>query len=75
MGLEAQEQGDPSNVPEDKNAHAEEVQKLLMQKAEMLDDYFALKIDKDGKLRTLPLLLGNVSYFRCWERITDCLCN
>lgn len=31
---------------------------LLKSKALMLDDYFSLQIDEDGKIITLPYLLG-----------------
>ncbi|XP_071802994.1 DNA mismatch repair protein Mlh1-like isoform X1 [Asterias amurensis] len=38
---------------------AQYVQDLLVSKAELLDDYFSMQIDKDGNLCTIPLLLDN----------------
>ncbi|XP_040577146.1 DNA mismatch repair protein Mlh1 [Lepeophtheirus salmonis] len=41
----------------DKNELAEYVSKFLIEKAEMLDDYFSIEIDQDGRLHTLPIIL------------------
>ena len=38
---------------------AQNVTELLTSKAEMLDDYFSLKISDEGDLLALPMLLEN----------------
>lgn len=46
----------PEDGPKDKLA--KQVSHLLCCKSEMLDDYFSLQIDEEGKLLGIPLLLG-----------------
>lgn len=36
---------------------AAKLAQVLCEKAELLDEYFAIRIDKDGRLLTLPVLL------------------
>ncbi|XP_063995499.1 DNA mismatch repair protein Mlh1 [Diachasmimorpha longicaudata] len=56
LGLETEEAGwDEGDGP--KEGIASNVQALLMEKAEMLKEYFAMVIDKRGNLRSLPVLL------------------
>lgn len=47
-------------TPEDgpKDVLAKQVNRLLSSKAQMVDDYFSLQIDENGKLLGIPLLLG-----------------
>ncbi len=39
---------------------AEEVHTLLVGKSRMLDEYFSFKIDSDGTISTIPLILGEI---------------
>ncbi|XP_072029569.1 DNA mismatch repair protein Mlh1-like [Amphiura filiformis] len=58
LALESEESGwSESDGP--KEQLAQYVVELLQSKAEMLEDYFSLEIDKSGQLCTLPLLLDN----------------
>lgn len=43
----------------DKEELSQTVAKILTDKGEMLKEYFAIDIDENGDLNTLPLLLGN----------------
>ena len=58
IGIESQEADNSAVTTEEKASRIEKVKKILLSKAEMLDDYFGMKIDRNGKLRTIPLLLG-----------------
>ena len=42
---------------------ADRVQELLLEKADMLKEYFSIVIDKKGNLKSLPILLGSKIYF------------
>ncbi|THK32850.1 DNA mismatch repair protein Mlh1 [Diachasma alloeum] len=56
LGLETEEAGwDEGDGP--KEEIASNVKELLLEKAEMLKEYFAIVIDKRGNLRSLPVLL------------------
>lgn len=41
---------------------ADNVQDALIQKSDMLKEYFALSITSDGHLESLPLILGKLSF-------------
>lgn len=42
----------------DKKELAERVMEILTEKSEMLDEYFSIEIDKNGCIKSIPLLLG-----------------
>lgn len=52
--------GDTGWTEEDgpKGELATRVKELLLEKADMLNEYFSIVIDKVGNLRSLPVLLG-----------------
>ncbi|XP_014210240.1 DNA mismatch repair protein Mlh1 isoform X2 [Copidosoma floridanum] len=56
LGLECEESGWTEEAG-DKNELAERVQELLLEKADMLRQYFSIYIDKKGRLKTLPYLI------------------
>lgn len=58
MGLETDE---AAWTEEDgsKNELSENVRDLLLEKADMLREYFSIVIDKEGNLKALPILIGN----------------
>ncbi|CAG7823197.1 unnamed protein product [Allacma fusca] len=58
---------------DERERRAAEIHALLMSKSDMLDDYFGLKFDSNGRLRTLPLLLEN--YFPCFDGLPTYLLN
>lgn len=47
-----------------KDELATRVKELLLEKADMMNEYFSIVIDKVGNLRSLPVLLGkyNLTY-------------
>lgn len=57
LGLDLEEAGwtEDAGAKEDL---AERVGELLLEKADMLRQYFSIYIDKRGYLKSLPLLLG-----------------
>lgn len=57
MGLDTEEAG---WTEEDgtKEELASSVKELLLEKADMLKEYFSIVIDKKGNLKSLPVLLG-----------------
>lgn len=61
----ALDSGDTGWTEEDgpKEELATRVKELLLEKTDMLNEYFSIVIDKVGNLRSLPVLLGkfNVS--------------
>lgn len=64
MGLETEEAAwnESYGTKEDL---AENVKELMMEKADMLREYFSIIVDKKGNLKSLPILIGesNVIYF------------
>lgn len=42
----------------EKSVLAQKATEILTEKGEMLKDYFAMDIDENGSLQTIPLLLG-----------------
>jgi DNA mismatch repair protein MLH1 len=60
LGLESSESGwTPQD--QDKNSLAESVVDVFKQKGEMLEEYFSMKIDVNGCLVSLPVLLDSFS--------------
>lgn len=54
-----------------KDELAARVKELLLEKADMMNEYFSIVLDKVGNLRSLPVLLGmyrlinyNLSFFQ-----------
>ncbi|XP_058799424.1 DNA mismatch repair protein Mlh1 [Phymastichus coffea] len=58
LGLDCEEAGWTEEIGE-KEELAERVQELLLEKADMLRQYFSIYIDKKGQLKSLPILLEN----------------
>ncbi|CAB0037403.1 unnamed protein product [Trichogramma brassicae] len=58
LGLEHEDAGWSEEIGE-KTVLAERVQELLLEKADMLRQYFSINIDKKGQIRGLPILLEN----------------
>lgn len=58
VGLDHEEAG-WSQEAGDKEVLAMSAQGLLLEKADMLRQYFSIYIDKNGNLKSLPYLLGN----------------
>lgn len=44
-----------------KDELAQRISEILVEKRPMLNEYFSLNIDAQGKLRTLPILLGKTN--------------
>lgn len=57
LGLECKEAG-WTEQEGDKEFLAARVQELLLEKADMLRQYFSIYIDKNGFLKSLPILIG-----------------
>ena len=57
LGLETKEAGWTEDDGK-KEDLAVRVQELLIEKAEMMKEYFSIVIDKKGNLKSLPILLG-----------------
>jgi DNA mismatch repair protein MLH1 len=57
LGLECEEAGWTESAG-DKKELAKLAQELLLEKADMLRQYFSIYIDKKGYLKSLPILLG-----------------
>lgn len=67
LGLECEEAGWSQEVG-DKEELAMRVQELLLEKADLLRQYFSIYIDKNGRLKSLPLLLGkDISVAYIWK--------
>lgn len=62
LGLDSKEAAWSEELGE-KAQLAEKVQELLMEKADMLRQYFSIYIDKNGYLKSLPYLLGKIKVF------------
>lgn len=61
MALDSPESGwSPADGPKDQMAQF--CRDLLVDKREMLEEYFSLEIDENGNLISLPLLLGSGEY-------------
>ena len=60
LGLESDEAGWTEEDGK-KEELAERVQELLLEKADMLRQYFSIVIDKKGNLKSLPILLGKLT--------------
>lgn len=63
LAMLALETSDSGWTQEDgsKEELAENAKDLLLEKADLLYEYFSIRIDKKGNLRTLPILLGKIS--------------
>lgn len=57
LGLETKDAG-WSEEDGKKEDLAMRVQELLLEKADMMKEYFSIVIDKNGNLKSLPILLG-----------------
>lgn len=58
LGLETEEAGwTEEDGPKEELAIS--VKELLLEKADMMKEYFSIVIDKKGNLKSLPILLGN----------------
>lgn len=44
----------------DKKELAEKIKTILIDKGPMLDDYFSMRIDEEGNLCSIPILLGSI---------------
>ena len=62
LGLDTKEAG-WSEEDGTKEEIAGSVKELLLEKADMLKEYFSIVIDKRGNLKSLPVLLGTFSFF------------
>lgn len=60
LGLETEEAGWTEEDGE-KEELANSVKELLLEKADMMSEYFSVIIDKKGMLKSLPILLGQFS--------------
>ena len=58
IGLEHEDTGWTQEAG-DKEELAQYTQELLVEKADMLRQYFSIYVDKKGYLKTLPMLIGN----------------
>lgn len=57
LGLDTEEAGwTEDDGPKDELAAR--VKELLLEKADLLNDYFSINIDKRGNIKSLPVLLG-----------------
>ncbi|CAL8107445.1 unnamed protein product [Orchesella dallaii] len=65
--------GEPCDENKTSEEVADEVHKILVGKAKMLDDYFRLSIDETGKLKAIPYILDN--YFPSMEGIPNYIMN
>lgn len=62
LGLDTEEAGwTEEDGP--KEELATNVKELLLEKADMMKEYFSIVIDKKGNLKSLPVLLGNNDMF------------
>ena len=57
VGLNSEESGYTPDLGR-KEELANSVRQILVDKATMLDEYFSMVVDAEGKLCSLPLLLG-----------------
>lgn len=64
----ALDSGDTGWTKEDgpKEELAARVKELLLEKADMMNEYFSIVIDKVGNLRSLPVLLGKYNLMSHW---------
>lgn len=58
IALELPESGYQSNEDKPKEELACDATKILVSKAQMLNDYFSIEIDCDENILSIPLLLG-----------------